>query len=72
MYRRVVPVQTVLDGTLLLEVLPEREVQERASVRDELHGRGEPALYDRRIAGGEMQVQVRHVSAHVDPIADRE
>src|SRR5262249_60285006 len=43
---------------VLLEVVPEGEVEERTPVGSELHRRGEPALDHRQVARGEMAIEV--------------
>src|SRR4029077_3829033 len=52
---------------LLLEVVAEREVEERGAERGQLHGGGEPALDDREIGGRVVLEEVRHELAHLDP-----
>jgi hypothetical protein len=49
-----VAVEAVSPMEVLFEVVSEREVEERAAVSDELHARGEPALDDGELAGGEV------------------
>ena len=56
------------DVQVLLEVVPQRHVDERTAGRDQLHGRREPALHDRDVAGGEMQVQVGHETGHLETV----
>src|SRR5438132_11057275 len=48
---RSVSVQPVSAMEVLLEVVPKGEVQERPTVRGELHGRGEAPLAHREVAG---------------------
>ena len=55
-----VPLQPMADVAVLLEVVPQREVQERpARGRGQLHRRRQAALDDREVAGDEVAVQVR-------------
>ena len=61
-------VEAVGDVELLLEVLAEREVDEPASCRGELHRGCEAALDDGDVASGEMPVQVGEVPADFEPI----
>src|SRR3972149_320812 len=58
---RAVAVEAVADVEVLLEVVTEREVEEGPAVCGQLHGRCEPALDDREVAGGEMAVELVHV-----------
>jgi hypothetical protein len=51
---------------VLLEVVKEREVEERPPVGGQLHARRQPALHDCKVAGGEMPVQLVHVGAHFE------
>ena len=51
---------------VLLEVVPEREEEERASVRGQLHRRREPALDDGEVAGGQVPIQVVDVRADLE------
>jgi hypothetical protein len=53
---------------VLLEVVAEREVQERPPVRRQLHRRGQSALDDGEVAGGEMPVELVHVRAYLEPV----
>jgi hypothetical protein len=46
---------------VLLEVVAQWEVQERAAVGGQLHRRREPTLDDGEVAGREMTVEVVHV-----------
>ena len=46
---------------VLLEVVPQRDGDERAAVRDELHGRRQAALDDGEVAAGERAKEVVHV-----------
>ena len=48
-----VALQAVADVEVLLEVVAEREVEERAPVRGQLHRRRQAPLDDRQVAGGE-------------------
>ena len=53
---------------VLLEVVAEREVEERASVRRQLHRRGQAALDDGEVAGGQVPVELVYVGAHLEPV----
>src|SRR3954469_664056 len=59
-----VAIESVPDVEVLLEVVPQRHVDERAPVGGELHGRGEPTLDDRNIRRREVLVETWHVAAH--------
>ena len=52
---------------VLLEVVAQREVEERPPVGGQLHRRGQPALDHREVAGGELPVEVGHVRADLEP-----
>ena len=58
-----VPLQPVPDVEVLLEVVAQRDVDERAAVGGQLHAGGQPALDQRDVAGGQVLVQVRQVAA---------
>src|SRR6267378_5974895 len=51
---------------LLLEVIPEREVEERRAERGQLHRCREAALHDRQIGGGVMPEEIRHEGPHLE------
>src|SRR5438445_6851143 len=51
---------------LLLEVVPQREVEERGAQRGQLHRRREPALNDRQIGGGVMPEELGDERAHLE------
>src|SRR5689334_19310056 len=55
--------QPVPDVEVLLEVVPEREVQERALGRGQLHSGGQAALDDGHIAGAQVLVETVDVAA---------
>ena len=61
-----IAVEPVGHVEVLLEMVPEREIEERRSRRRQLHAGGEAALHERQIAGGEMPVEVGHEGAHLD------
>ena len=63
-----VALESVADVEVLLEVVAEREVEERASVRRQLHRRRQAALDDGEIAGGEVPVELVHVGADLEPV----
>ena len=66
-----VPVEPVPYVELLLEVVPQRDVEERPPVRGQLHRRGEPALHDGEVAHRQVPPQVVHVRAHLEPVPGR-
>ena len=61
-----VAVEAVPHVAVLLEVVAQREVEERPPGGGELHRRREAALDDREVAGGEVAVQVRHERPDLD------
>ncbi len=61
-----VAVEPVADVEVLLEVVPEREVQERALGGGQLHGGGQPALDDGQVAGAQMLVEAVDVAVHLE------
>ena len=69
---RAVAGQAVADVEVLLEVIPEREVEERRLCRDELHPRREPALDDRHVADRQVPVQLVHVLPNLDALGSRQ
>jgi hypothetical protein len=56
----------------LLEVMAEREVEERPAGGDQFHGGRESALNDRQVADGQMAVQVMDVGMRLDAIVRRQ
>src|SRR5215471_861144 len=52
-----VAVESVADVEVLLEVVPERKVQERPLGGGQLHGGGQPALDDGEVADAQMPVE---------------
>src|SRR5215510_12310404 len=58
-----VAVKPVADVEVLLEVVAEREVQERALGGGQLHGGGQPALDDGEVADAQMLIEAVHVAA---------
>ncbi len=64
-----VALQPVPDVEVLLEVVPQREVQERPPGRRQLHRRGQPALDDREVARGQVPVQLGHVRPDLQAVA---
>jgi hypothetical protein len=62
----VVALEVVADVEVLLEVPAQGEVEERRVCCGELHTRGQPALDDRDIAGGEMARQPVHIPEHLE------
>src|SRR5437762_13660858 len=52
---------------VLLEVEPEREVDERPPARGQLHRGRKAALNHRKIASRKMPMQVRHKLPHFEP-----
>src|SRR5207249_40158 len=61
-----VTVEPVVDVEVLLEVVPEREVEERALGGGQLHGGGQPALDDGQVAGAQMLVEPVDVAAQLE------
>ena len=57
---------------VLLEVVTEREVQERAAVRRELHAGREAALDHGQVARGQMAVQLGDVRPDVQTLVARQ
>ena len=53
---------------VLLEVVAEREVEERPPVRRQFHRGGQSALDDGEVAGGEMPVELVDVRAYFEPV----
>jgi hypothetical protein len=47
------------DVEVLLEVVAQREVQERPPVRRQLHAGRQSPLHDREVAGGQVPVELR-------------
>ena len=60
------------DVEVLLEVVAQREVEERPPVGGQLHRRGQPALDDREVAGGQVPVEVVDVGADLEAVAARQ
>src|SRR5262249_38721147 len=60
-----VTVEPVADVEVLLEVVPEREVEERALGGGQLHGGGQPALDDGEVADAQMLVEPVDVAAQL-------
>ena len=63
-----VALEPVADVEVLLEVVAEREVEERPPVGGQLHRGRQPALDDREVAGGQVAVEVVDVGAHLEPV----
>jgi hypothetical protein len=63
-----VALEPVAHVEVLLEVMSQREVEERPAVGRQLHRRRQPALDDREIARSEDAVEIVHVGAHLEPI----
>lgn len=63
-----VALQAVADVEVLLEVVPQREVDERPPVGRQLHRGRKAALNDREVAGGEVPVEVVDVGANLEPL----
>src|SRR2546430_6192493 len=57
---------------VLLEVVPQREVEERPTAGGQLHRRGETALHDREITSRKVPVEVVHVGNHLEPVGRSE
>src|SRR6185312_14747895 len=60
-----VAVEPVTDVEVLLEMVPEREVEERAPGGSQLHGGGQPALDDGEVADAQMLVEPVDVAAQI-------
>ena len=58
-----VPLEPVADVEVLLEVVAQRDVDERAAVGGELHARRQAALHDRQVARREVAVELGDVAA---------
>ena len=63
---RAVPLEPVADVDLLLEVEPQREVEEGPAAGGELHRRAQSALHDSDVARGMVQVEVGQEAVHLD------
>ena len=59
-------VEPVAHVEVLLEVVGEREVQERSLGRGELHRRRQPTLHDRQVAHGEVAVEAVDVAVDLE------
>src|SRR5215212_11786810 len=57
---------------VLLEVVAQREVEERPPAGGQLHRCGQAALDDRQVAGREVLIEVVDVCAHLEPIVLRQ
>ena len=57
---------------VLLEVVAEREVEERPAVRGQLHRRRQAALDDREVARREVAVELVDVRADLEPVVRRQ
>ena len=53
---------------VLLEVVAEREVEERPAVGGQLHRRGQASLHDGEVAGGQVPVEVGHEGPDLQPV----
>jgi len=60
--RRAVALEAMCDVEVLLEMVAQRKVDEGPTVRDQLHGRREPALDHRQVAARERAVPVVDVT----------
>ena len=69
---RPVAVQAVGNVEVLLEVVAQREVQERPPVRRQLHAGGQAALHDREVAGGQVPVELRDERADLQAVVGGE
>ena len=67
-----VAVEAMADVEVLLEVVAQREVEERPPARRELHRRRQAPLDDGEIAGREVAVEVGHVGADLEPVGARQ
>ena len=66
---RAVAVESVPDVIILLEMVPEREIQEWSAQRGQFHAGGQPALDHRDVTGGQLPVQIVDI-APVSPGPD--
>src|SRR4051794_29346659 len=66
-----VALEPVSHVEVLLEVMPQRNVQEWAAVRGQFHRSREAALHDGEVTRGQVPVQIRNVSADLDARARR-
>ena len=57
---------------VLLEVVLEREVDERPAVGGQLHRRGQPALDDRQVAGRQVAIEVVDVADDLEALVARQ
>jgi hypothetical protein len=60
-----------MDVVVLLEVLAQREAEERSSGGGELHRGREAAVADREVAGSEMAIQTMDVAVNLEAVALR-
>src|SRR4051812_19891069 len=65
---RAVALEPVPDMEVLLEVVAQREVEERPLGRGQLHRRRQTALHHGDVARGEVAVEVVHVRAHLEAV----
>lgn len=63
-----VAVEAVGDVEGLLEVVPQRKVEERPAGGGQLHAGGQSALDDGEVAAGQMSVQLVHVGVHLQAL----
>ena len=63
---RAVALEAVADMAALLEVVAEREVEERPAGGGELHRGRQPALDDGEVTRREVLIEVRHEAADLD------
>src|SRR5581483_12256003 len=64
--------QAVMDMEVLLEVVLEREVEERSPGGGELHRGRQAAVADRDIAGGEPTVEPVHIPMRLEAVGARQ
>ena len=62
-----VALEPVADVEVLLEVVAQREVEERPLLRGQLHRGRQAALHDRQVAGGQVPVEVVDVGHDLEP-----
>src|SRR6266478_4417045 len=63
-----IAVETMGNMKILLEMVLEREVEERRSGGGQLHAGGEAALHQRQIARREMAIEIRHEGIYLDTL----
>src|SRR5688572_8904857 len=65
---RAVLLESVAHVEVLLEVMAQRDVQERPARCCQFHACRQPALYDCQVAGGKVSVELRYEPAHFEAL----